>query len=879
VTAPRLASWLLARRLSSDWREFVLGDLHEEFAERARRSPFHARLWFWRQAIRCLAFPPASRRPTGLPMPGRGDSLMRTVLADLRYAVLVIARTPSFSVAVITVLALGIGANAAIFSIVNAVLLRPLPYPAPDRLVRLFHHPPQAAFPNTPTFSVSAANFYDWQRAATSFDRMALYRMRQLTLTGSGEPRAIMAGAGGPGFFDSIGSRPMLGRTFRPDEDTPATSHVVIVSENFWKHQLGGARDIVGRTLTFDGQAYTIVGVMPARESVAAWYVMGRDVWVPLALTGEDRNVRDNHNLQVIARLGPGSDLSRAQSELDMISQRLEHEYLQANAGWGAVIIPLQEQLVGDARPSLLILLGAVTLVLLIACANVGNLLFARTLARQKEIAIRSALGAGRRRVFQQLLIEALVLATAGGAAGLLLASVTLSSASALLGAQVPRADEISMDGHVLLFVVLISTLTGVLAGALPAIRGGRPDLNEALKEGGRGGAGIGLRTRRLLIVCEVALSVVLLMGAGVMLRTLVALRTADAGFNPDNLLTMDINLPDARYPTPASRMAFFDAALTRFRALPGVQSAGAIDSLPFVGGSVQPVVLEGKAELLPRDQPTVEIRQITPGYIRTMGIPLLRGRDVSASDENVLLVSRGAAALLWKDQDPIGRRATTPLMSKGLQRSVVGIVGDVKQGDPAAPPAPTIYYYSREGPVFGLTLVMRTSVPPQSVGQAALAAIRAIDPEQPVDNLKTMVEVRDEGLTSQRFSAWLLGLFAVVALVLASVGIYSVLSYIVRGRSREIGIRTALGAATSDVLRLVIVEGMSPTLVGIAVGTIAALAAARVMRGLVYGVSATDPLTLAAVGAILAVVALAASAIPAYRASRFDPVVVLRAE
>jgi predicted permease len=518
--------------------------------------------------------------------------------------------------------------------------------------------------------------------------------------------------------------------------------------------------------------------------------------------------------------------------------------------------------------------------VLLIACANVGNLLFARALGRRKEIAIRAALGAGRSRVFQQLLIEALVLALLGGAAGLIVANASLAAGTKLLAKQIPRADEITMDARVLLFALAASLVTALLAGALPAIRAGRSDLNDALKEGGRSDSGsVGLRTRRLLIVCEVALSVVLLMGAGVMLRSLFALRSVDAGFDPRNVLTMRVGLPEARYKTPAQISAFFDTALARFGALPGVEVAGAIDDLPSQGGSVQPLVIEGKTELLPRDQPTVEVRKITPGYLRAMRIPLLRGRDVAENDVEVMLVSRSAAKLLWGDVDPIGRHATLPLQSRSVVKEVIGIVGDVKQGELSAATAPTIYEFTRERDWRGMMLVMRTAVPPASLGQSAAAVVRAIDPQQPVEDIRPMQDVLDETLTSQRFSALLLAIFAGVALALASVGIYSVLSYIVRGRSREIGIRTALGARSGDVVRLVLFEGMTPALIGIAAGALAALVSARLLERLVFGVSASDPLTLAAVAGTLAAVALLASLLPAWRASRLDPLKVLRAE
>src|SRR6059058_2759275 len=606
--------------------------------------------------------------------------MLRTLAADLRYAFRVLVRTPSFLIAVVAVLAIGIGANTAIFSIVNAVLLRPLPFDEPDRLVRLFHIPPQSTFPGLKRFSVSPANFYDWKRDARLFERMAIYRFRQFALTGGSDAESVVAGAVGTDFFEVVRARPALVRVFLREEDAPDRGHVVILSDGFWKSRFGAATDVVGRTLKLDGEPYTIVGVMPARFSVTSWAASARDLWVPLAYTDEERAVRENHNAQVIARLKPGITVGQAQSEMTVISTRLEHEYPQANAGWGATVIPLQELIVGDIRVSLVMLLGAVALVLLIACANVGNLLFARGLMRRKELAIRSALGAGRGRVFQQLLVESLVLASAGGAAGLFLARVGLRAGAALLAKQVPRADEITIDVRVLLFVAGASILTGILAGALPALRAGRTDLNDALKEGGRHEGAVGVRTRRLLVVCEVALSLVLLMGAGVMLRSLLALRHVDAGYDPRNVLTMHVSLPETRYSTPAQKSAFFDQALQRIRALPGVEAAGAIDDLPAQGGSVQPIVLEGHAELLPRDQPTVEVRKITPGYLRAMRIPLLRGRDVADRDAEVMLVSRSAAALLWGDADPIGRRVTLPLQSKIVVKEIIGIVGDVKQ-------------------------------------------------------------------------------------------------------------------------------------------------------------------------------------------------------
>ena len=871
-------------RLASLWRNLA----HKRRVDRELDEELHAaQELLVDEKLRSGLAPDAARRAARLEL-GSVESLKGQVqearagagvdalLQDVRYALRSLVRAPGFTAVVVVTLALGIGVNTAIFSILNAVLLRPLPFPEPDRIVRLFHVPPQATFPGMARFSLSPANFFDWQRDARSFEGMALYRGRSFTLVGQDEPRAILAAAVGAGFFEILHARPELGRVFRADEDTPA-ARVVVVSHGFWKTRLGGAPDVLARSLKLNGEPYAIVGVMPQTFSLGSWFAASREIWVPLALSDAERAVRENHNEQAIARLAPGATLAQGLSELEVISKRLEQEHPQENAGWGATLAPLRDVIVGDVRPTLVLLLAAVGLVLLVACANVGNLLFTRALGRRKELATRAALGAGRARVFQQLLIEALVLACAGGAAGVLLAYASLRAFAAMLADQVPRADEITMDLRVLAFALAASILTGLLAGALPAFRAGRSELTDALKEGGRGDSALGIRTRRLLVVCEVALSVVLLMGAAVMLRSLVALRTVDAGFDSQGVLTMRVSLPDTRYPKPAQRTAFFDTALERLRALPGVTAAGAIDDLPLMGGSVQPIVVEGRPELLPRDQPTVQVRALTPGYLRAMSIPVVRGRDVEPGDVEVLLVSRGAATLLWGDGDPIGQRVTLPLVSRTLARQVVGIVADVKQDGVTERPQPTVYSYTRERSSARLTLVARTSLPPGSLAPVAVGVIRALDPEQPVQEVRTMVEVRDALLSSQRLSALLLGLFAALALALATVGIYSVLSYIVRGRSREIGIRSALGAQSRDVVRMVVREGMTPALVGIAAGTLAALLASLSLERLVFGVSASDPLTLTAVGSLLAIVALLASLVPAYRAARVAPSTALR--
>jgi len=878
-TPPRLAIVLLTLRLRAEWRDFIVGDLVEEFQKRSEVSPAQARKWFWRQALRCLVAPVKSRAYALEPsIATAGDrSFVWTIVEDLRYGVRMLRRAPALAVAVIGVLALGIGANTAIFSMVNSVLLRPLPFHDSDRLVRLFHVPPQDAFPGMKTFSVSPANFYDWKHDAQSFDGMAIYRSSQFVLTGGDTAEAVIAAAVGGDFFEVVGTQPLFGRVFFPEEDSPGRNHVVVLSEAFWKSRFAGARDVTSRALMLNGEPYQIVGVMPEAFSLKAWRATAFPIWVPLAYTGEQRAIRDNHNAAVIARLKPGVTEAQAQAEMNAISRRLEQQYPKENAGWGATIISLKELIVGDIRLPLLMVLVAVGLVLLIACANVGNLLFARALTRRKELAIRSALGARRGRVFQQLLIESLVLALLGGVVGLLIARAGLSWSGTLLDREIPRADEITTDWRVLVFCLGVSILTGILAGALPALRAGRTDLNSALREGGRTEGAVGVRTRRALVICEVAMSVVLLMGAGVMGRTVSILHRVDAGFDPENVLTLLVNLPNTRYKTAAAQSQFFDEALQRLRTLPGVENASAVDDLPSTGGSVQPLVIEGKAELLPRDQPTVEVRKVLPQYFATMRIPIVRGRDVRENDTEVMLVSQSAAKLLWGDVDPIGRHATLPLQSRTVVKEVIGIVGDVKQGELTEAAAPTVYEYTRERAWGGLAIVLRASSSPLAKAEPARQVIRAIDPQQPVEEVRTMTSILEDTMSARRFSATLLAVFAAVALTLAAVGIYSVLAYVVRGRAREIGIRTALGAQSGDVVRLVLREGMTPVLIGIVIGAAGALASARALRTMVFGVSATDPLTLGSVAAALAIVALIASLLPARRAARLDPLKVLR--
>jgi len=814
----------------------------------------------------------------------------RDLLSEFRFSLRILRRNPGFSAAAIVVLALGIGANTAIFSVVNAVLLRPLPFDDPSRIMQVWHTPPAQSFPGLTWFSVSPANYLDWRSQSSSFEQMAAYGFRSFTVGGKERPEAIQAAAVASDFFPLLRVQPLLGRTFAPDEDRPGQGHVVVLSYNFWGDHFASDRNVVGRTILLDGENYSIVGVMPETFRFPSW---GK-IWVPLAWTNETRAVRGNHNYGVIARLKKSVDIRRAQAELSAISMRLEQLYPEDDKGWGAIIIPLREQLVGDVRAALLVLLGAVAFVLLIACANVANLVLAKTLARRKEIAIRTSLGATRFVVLRQILAETVLLSVAGGALGLFLARFGVTLIVKVLGDRIPAFMQITLDIPVLAFTLLLSVVAGVLAGLIPSVRFTRADVNEALKQGqSRGSSDArGGGTRRLLVVSEVALSLVLLIGAGLMIRSLWELRKVQPGFDPHNVLTMTVPLPRNRYSSPAGQVAFFQEVLTRVRALPGIDSAGVIDDLPLDGGgSHQPFSIEGRPVQQMSDQPEVDVRLISPGYIHAMHIPILRGRDLSDADvagrPGAVLISDSLARRFWPNEDPIGRHLTLTFFPD-IVREVVGIVGDVKLDSlDETRPVATIYHPLAQVSVspgeawrsFGMTFTVRTHSDPVNSISAVTGAIHQVGPDLPVVDVMSMNDVIAQSVSPLRFNMLLLACFAGLALVLAAVGIYSVLSYTVRRRVREIGIRMALGASHSDVVRMVLTDGLKPILMGIALGLVAAIALSRVVASLIFGVRATDPLTFAAVALLLMLVGVFATIVPAYRATRIEPVRILREE
>ena len=816
---------------------------------------------------------------------------MRDLFSDMRFSLRTLRRNQAFSAGAIVVLALGIGANTAIFSVVNAVLLRPLPFDDPSRIMQVWHVPPAKSFPGMTEFSVSPANYLDWRSQSSSFEQMAAYGFRSFTVGGKERPEAIQAAAVASDFFALLRVAPLLGRTFTPDEDRPGEGHVVVLGYNFWRDHFASDRNILGRGILLDGETYSVVGVMPETFRFPSW---GK-IWIPLAWTNETRAVRGNHNYLVISRLKKGVDIRQAQAELSAICTRLEQLYPEDDKGWGAVIQPLREELVGDVRPALLVLLGAVAFVLLIACANVANLVLAKTLARRKEIAIRTALGASRIVVLRQILAETVLLSVAGGALGLFLARFGISLIVKVLGHRIPEFMQITLDVPVLTFTLLLSVVAGVLAGLIPAVRFTRADVNEALKQGqSRGSSDVRAGgTRRLLVISEVALSVVLLIGAGLMIRSLWELRKVQPGFDPHNVLTMTVPLPANRYSSPAGQINFFQDVLAHIRALPGIDSAGVIDSLPLSsdGGSHQPFSIEGRPVQQMSDQPEVDVRLISPGYLRAMHIPVLRGRNLTDADATgrpgAALISDSLARRFWPEEDPNGRHITLTFFP-GIVREIVGIVGDVKLDSlDETRPVATIYVPLAQLTVptqqtwhsFGMTFAVRTNADPLNSVAAVTKAILEVGPDLPVVDVMSMNDVIAQSVSPQRFNMLLLASFAGLALILAAVGIYSVLSYTVRRRIREIGIRMALGASNNDVIRMVLADGLKPILAGVALGLAAALALGRVVSSLIFGVRATDPLTFAAVALLLLLVGILATIIPAYRAAGIEPVRILREE
>lgn len=816
---------------------------------------------------------------------------MSGFLQDVRYALQQIRKNPGFAAIAVITLALGIGANTSIFSVVNGVLLRALPFHDPDRLVRVWHVPPQASFPGIHTFTVSPANYLDWKKQNDVFEQTAIYHYRSLTLTGGNRAEQVDSAEVSGDFFATLGIQPTLGRTFTTtEEDQPARANVVVLSSRFWQEHYGSNREIVGHTITVDGANYLVAGVMPPSFRFPDFAQM----WTPLGWTDREKAVRGNHNDTVIARLKPGVDVNQAQAEMDTISNRLAQQYPEDDKGWGAVVVPLQADMIGDVRPALLVLFGAVGFVLLIACVNVANLSLARTFSRQKEISIRTTMGASSTRIVRQILAENVGLALIGGALGLILSHPGIRLIVAFLRDKLPASAEVRLSLGVLAFTVFISVLSGIAAGLFPALHLSKSNINQALKEGlGRTDSGTGGNTTRsALVVVEVSLSLVLLVGAGLMIRSFEFLQRVDPGFDSHGVLTMTAAVSRTRFSDPLRETSFFNQVLERVRTLPGVVSAGLDDDIPFgPNGSHQPIVVEGHPVTPMSEQPEVDVSVITSGYMSAMQVAILRGRDFSDADvagwPAAVLISKSLAQQFWPHEDPIGKHITLTFLP-GVAREVIGIVGDVKMdGLDQTRSASALYLplgqvsavTNEKWQSLPMTFVVRSNTNPSNLTSAVMAAIHDVDRDMPVVNVQTMDELVTNSLSQQRFNLSLLGAFAVLAMILAGIGIYGVLSYSVKRRVQEIGIRLALGATLMDVLRMVVLEAMRPTLLGVGIGAAGALALAKVTSSLLYGVRPTDPLTFICVAVILATVALLASFIPACRAAKVDPMMALRYE
>jgi putative ABC transport system permease protein len=803
---------------------------------------------------------------------------------DVRYGLRMLAKSPAFTAIAVVALALGIGANSAIFSVVDAVLLRPLPFKNPKQLVMLWENAAHLGFPrDTP----SPANFLDWQKQAAGFTGMAAMIERSFNLTGVGEPERLEGRRVSANLFELLGVSARLGRTFVPEDDKPGT-HVILLSDSLWQRRFGSDPGVIGRSVTLDGESYTVVGVMPRLVQLPGFDNRNDQLWVPIAFPAEEAVQRGNHFLEVIARLKPGITLKHAQAEMDTIAARLEKEYPSYNLRRGAVVVPLHEQLVGDIKPALLILLGAVGFVLLIACANVANLLLARAAARQKEIALRLALGASRSRLTRQFLTESVLLALFGAGLGLLLALAGIRVLKTFIPVSIAQVDAITIDGTVLLFTLLIALVTGIAFGLVPAIQGSRFNLNDSLKESGRdsSGGGKGNRIRSLLVIGEVAVSFVLLIGAGLLINSFLHLRNLDPGFRSDHLLTMKVNLSDVKYPDRERRAAFFDEVMRRVNQLPGVHSAAVAGNLPLTyNGDSMSISVEGVPDPPPDQQPDVIYRAIGPGYFSTMGIPMVRGRDFTAQDngdsKDVVIISEKTAQQFWPGQDPIGKRLKPGLStSSSPWREVIGIVKDVRQNDFVASPKRQMYFtYRQLKNTAANALVVRTNIEPMSLATPVRNSIWSVDKDQTVADIDTMDHIVAQAVARQRFSMLLLGLFAALALLLASIGIYGVMSYSVAQRTREIGIRIALGARRIDVLQMTVKQALKLVGMGMIIGLVAAFLLTRVMATLLYGISATDPVTFIGISVVLLAVAILASYVPALRATRVDPMTALRAQ
>jgi putative ABC transport system permease protein len=801
------------------------------------------------------------------------------VIRDFKHGARLLLRAPGFTTIAILALAIGIGANTAIFSVVNTLLIRPLPYKDPSRLAIVWEHNiPRDRQNNV----VAPANFLHWRDMQQSFEDMAALSFTiSATLTGEGEPMDVRLKAVSAAFFPIIGVQPAIGRWFTAEEDTP-DRRVAVISDRLWKQRFHADPSILQKSITLNDRPTTVVGVMPPGFSILDKTV---DTWLPFGFTAAARNPR-GRSITVLARLKPGVSYEDSQRDMTRAHAELTRMFPAFNTGWTARVVPLKEQLTGDVRPALLILLGAVGVVLLIACTNVANLRLARATSRQRELAVRAALGAARGRLVRQLMAESVVLATAGGVAGLMLAWWIIRLLRVVVAERlpIPRLEAVGIDGWVLAFTLGVSVLSGVLFGLLPAFSAAGADLTDSLKQGGRSGsAARGARARAAFIVAEFALALVLLAGAGLLVRSFIALSGVDPGFDPRGTVAMDLSLPRARYDTSAKQVDFFRRVFERVDQLPGVQASGGVSFLPLAGiGAATGYSVVGRPDPLLGQEPVCDVRIMANEYLKTMGVTLLRGRLFNEREEadarGRIVINETMARRHWPTEDPIGKRVKIS-WDENAADEIIGVVSDVRHASLETEPRDTIYWPYPRVPYSSMTLTIRAVGDPTSIVNPVVAIIRELDPQLVVSSVKTMDEVISDSVAERRLTMTMLAIFAGAALLLAAVGIYGVISYSVTQRTQEIGIRMALGARRADVLKMVVGQAMLLAAAGVVLGAAAAALLTRLMAGLLFHVKPGDPLTFATVAIVLAAVAALASYVPGRRATRVDPIVALRAE
>lgn len=814
---------------------------------------------------------------------------MDTIWQDLRFGARTLVKHWGFTVIALLTLALGIGANTAIFSVINAVLLRPLPFAQPERLFTLWNVNIKKGGDG---FSVTYPDFFDWRTQQQSFEYLAAFRNRDLTLTGVGDAVRLRGAVTTSDLFPLLGVSPALGRTFTPEEER-AGNHAVVLSDVLWRRRFNADRNVVGRTIALNGQSYTVIGVMPP----SFVFPYGPDVtelWVGTAMDAEGQapitGQRGNHTIEAIGRLKPGVTLGAAQAEMSRVAEGLGKQYPEMSGDLGIQVVPFYERIVGNVSWMLWVLLGAVGCVLLIACANVANLLLARAVGRQREIAIRAAMGANRWRVIRQLLTESVLISLLGGIAGLLLASWGTDFLLSLAPRAVPRVAETALDGRVLSFTLAVSLLTGILFGLAPALSAVKHDLVPLLKEGslGAGGGARGKLVRNSLLVAQIAIAFTLLICAGLLIHSFWRLQQVNPGFDPHNVLTFRLSLPTAKYAENSQIESFYQRLQERLKVSPGVTSASAVSVLPLsgqnsaVGFSIDGVPTEANNPF-PHES---FLRIVRPGYFRTLGIPLLQGRDFDERDlltgKPVVIINETLARKYFPDQNPLGRRINPSFAidDRGIQmREIIGVVKDVQHASLSEPAGAECYASHLQVPAQTMTTVLRTAQDPRALMGIVRKEVAALDADLPVYNDKTLEDYLALSVAQPRFNTMLLTFFAGVALLLTAIGLYGVMSYTVSQHTREIGIRLALGAQKRDVLTFVVGQGMLLTLLGIGIGIGAAFALTRLLREFLFGVSAADPLTFGVVAILLAVIALLACYIPARRATRVDPMIALRYE